>query len=695
MPTNAKKHFAIPIGTDVQTGEEVVWTQHDLRYGGYLTVAARGGKTMLMSKVLSELVTRGAPAIVIDDASTFWDELKRAVAWKAYRLNHELANLGYPRADRRAIINKKFLNRFSFAFLGSGKNNHVGLDILKRRQLPGRRESIEEVVSGNLRPFEARFKDIEIRTKFLSVIVPSLAALIAAKRPVTELFPLLLDPSYWYFVRAEIIRLRVLDDPESRTYLVPQMQKLRRILDLRKTKNGTVESEPYPQVFRDKTDSTLHAMEVYTPGTRASRMFVEDTFSPERVAFGNSVFTVTSDVGSELNRNLALGTIYTTFERLLKYRLAGFGNSKNRLFLMFDEVRWFFEAITRFFSVTGNHRVSTFVLNQQAEQWGQLGMPAMDAVLPKLLSGLRLRDAAGTSATAEDMALRDACYNPFGLQHRQDSITRTTGDSDSETDTESETDGESSSTGSQYGGSSGYGQNESSSLRDGTGSSYRLDEPLDSTYSSSHDDARGFGSSSSETDSWGNSESHGTSSSRGRSKARGTTRSRGESVVEHILNAGAAEQHLLRKQKMMQLPRFVVQASTPDQLRYVRLHPPVRPCSLAEIRAIVEEFDEGSAAVHAARRSSRKPYDPSITITRAEAPAPAAASTSASTSTSASASASTTTSSSSPASDGPTVPPLAEPNTVAPATHPLVPKPSFTRPRSARGGSGRRPKRRG
>lgn len=660
-----KRESGFLVGTDETTGEDEYWGQDALRYGGYITMGARGGKTTLLTRLAHHVLGHGSPGIIIDDAGELWNQLRRSVAWSAWQLNAMMQDAGLTAAERLSVIRARYLDRYSFAFMGSGTPNHVTLDLLKRRRLPGRRETIEEVVSGNMRPFEARFKDIEIRTRFLSVIGPSLAALVAAERPITELWDLLLDPKYWWFIRSEIMRLRVLDDPVSREYLVPQMLSLRRILDMRirySKSTGPIEAEPYPQPYRDKIDSTLHAIEVYKPGTVTSRLFVEDSFSPESVAFGQGVFALTSDVGSELNRNLGITTLYVGFERLLKYRLPGFPNSTYRLFLFLDEVRWFYEAITRFFSVANNHRVSTWVLNQDDAQWLQLGMPALAQTLPKLLSGVRLRDAAGSREVADAMALADTMYDPVGMQHRLTTGTHTRSESEDESEgesdsvAESETESEQESTGSRSG-SSG-----STSERAGQRTGWR-EGSLDHSFSEDTGDAESSGWSEDSSDSRGSSSSRGKTNTRGTSRSRGKGHSKSKSTVEHVINIGAAEQHLLRMQREMQLPRFTVQQRRGNVCRYTRLAEQKPRASAALMDRVLDEFDEASADRHNARRRPRLTYNPVITISAAPPAAPE------------------------PVPAEPPAPPPAAQRAEEPSK-PAGPRPSFTR-RGRPGGSGK------
>jgi hypothetical protein len=667
---STKRPFRFRVGQDLATGDPVFWSQRDLRYGGFLTVAARGGKTTLAARLLGTLITRGAPAIVLDDAGELWHQLERAVAWEAHRTNELLKLGGFTSRERRVVIRRKFLDRFSFGFLGVGrKPNQVALDILKRRRLPHRRESIEEVVSGNLKPFEARFKDLEIRTRFLSVITPCLAALVAAERPITEAWNLLLDPAHWYFVRSEIVRLRVLDDAVSYAYLVPQMQKLRRILDLRmtKTKNGPVEAEPFPQAYRDKVESTLHAIEVYTPGTVSSTMFTHDSFSPESVAFGRGVFALTSDVTSELNRNLAISTIYTTFERLLKYRVPGQGNARYRLYLAIDEVRWMYETITRFLSTLNNHRVSAWVLNQDDHQWAALGMPTLAKILPKLLAGVRMRDAAGSREIADEMALLGASYDPFGVQKTVVTTTTTASRTVDESEGETESEGEMESESEQAGTSRRSGWTESSSEQDGEGASWD-EEGLHLQHSASGSSGSSSGKSGDEGASEGRGHATGRSSTRGWTRGRRRGSSSSESAVEHLLTVGAAEQHLLRMQEEMHLPRYTVQLRTADGVRHVKLAPPAHPWSKTQIEDLVAEFEEASAAHHRARIRPRRAYNPAIVLARR--PVPPAETEQAEASTAAVHVAAT------PADD------CAQPTTESAATEPPSgPRPSFTRRR--------------
>lgn len=662
---STKRAFRFPVGVDVESREPVVWTQRDLRYGGFLTVAARGGKTTLTARLLAAVVQRGASAIIIDDAGELWHQLQREVAWEAHRTDELLKHAGFNARERRVILRQRFLDRFSFAFLGVGaRPNHVSIDLLKRRRLPHRRESIEEVVSGNLKPFEARFKDIEIRTRFLSVIGPCLAALVAAERPITEVWNLLLDPQHWWFVRREIKRLRVLDDPISHAYLVPQMLKLRRILDLRitRTKNGPVEAEPFPQAYREKVDSTLHAIEVYTPGTVSSTMFTHDSFSPETVAFGRGVFALTSDIGSELSRNLAISTVYTTFERMLKYRVPGQGNARYRLYLALDEVRWFYESITRFFSTLNNHRVSAWVLNQDDYQWAALGMPALAKILPKLLSGVRMRDAAGSREIADEMALLGAPYDPFGVQQTVFTKTITAGSTQDESEGETEAEGETDSESVQKSTSRRSGWMESSSEQDGAGASWD-EEGLHLQHTESGSSGSSSGTSEDEGESQGSATAKGRSSSRGRTSGRRRGSSSSESEVEHLLTAGVSDQHMLRMQREMQLPRYTVQVRTADGMRHVQLAPPSHPwTSHGQIDRYVAEFAEASAARHRARTRPRVAYDPTIVLAPARPSGPAPAD---------------------PPVDGLATAPSPDgaPTSGSRADRPAGPKPSFTRKR--------------
>jgi hypothetical protein len=394
----------IELGVDFETGETVSLPLSAFARGGYFTGQAGQGKSSTICRLLTTVTRMGAPALVIDDAGETFQQLERFVAFYANALHRAMVTMDVPEHARQQILNKKVLRRFTFGYLGHGRKNAACIDLLKRRQLPGRRESIEEVVIGTLKPFEARFPDMNIRTRFVAVIGPLLTALIAAERPMSESLPLLLDARYWSFLLRELDRCKVMDDPESRPYVEPRIRELRRILDLRRNKQGD-ENEPYPQRFYDRVESTLNALELYKPGTVTSSFFDTDSFAPEEVVFHNGVFAVTSNLSDTLHRSQSMATVYSFFERLMKYRVPDMGLSKYRLYVALDEIRWFYPDLTWFLSVARNHRVSTFILNQQDEQWAQLGMPALAETVPSLLR-LRIQYRAQTKATADDMAMR-------------------------------------------------------------------------------------------------------------------------------------------------------------------------------------------------------------------------------------------------------------------------------------------------
>jgi hypothetical protein len=298
----------ILLGTDYHTGEPVSLPLDAFRRGGYFTGQSGQGKSSTVCRLLTTLARIGSPALVIDDAGESYQQLERFAAFYAATLDRALALVGVPEHVRHRVVREKVLRRFTFGFIGHGRENAAGIDLLKRRQLPGRRESVEEVVIAAMKPFEARFQDVSLRVRFIRVFRPLITALVAGERPITEAEPLLLDPRYADFLRREIERVGTLEDPESRPFVLPQLRNLRRILDLRRNKEGS-EIEPYPQRFWDRVESTWNAIEPFTAGSVVGRFFDADSFAPEEVVFHNGVFAVTSNLSDTLIRNQAMASV--------------------------------------------------------------------------------------------------------------------------------------------------------------------------------------------------------------------------------------------------------------------------------------------------------------------------------------------------------------------------------------------------
>jgi hypothetical protein len=577
----------IPVGVDASTGEKIAFPWTAFARGGYFTGQSGQGKSSTICRFLTEVTQRGAPALIIDDAGETFQQMERFAAFRAGVLNEALLRAGLPEHVRRRVIRSRVLRRFTFGFIGHGRGNEVGIDLLKRRNVGGRRESVEEVVLACLKPFEARFADVTVRTKFVWVVKPLLAALVAGERPITEALTVLLDPAYWWFLMREIERCKTLDDPKSRRYVLPRLREIRRILDLRRNKEGS-EVEPYSQRFMEYVDSTKHALEVFQPGTIVGDFFENDTFDPEDVVFGNGVFALTSNVTSELARNLALSSVYTFFERLMAYRTPAMRTRLNRLYVVLDEIRWFYEGLTRFLSVARNHKVSAFILNQQDDQWEQLGMPALAKVIPSLLR-FRVQYRAATRAAADDMAMRLAKYDPFGMLHRE--LTSSSGKSRGVTSGTSEGDSDNSS----------WGTTEV--VSNGRSWSPEFFE-TGVNWSSSRSRHSGSGSSS----------STGYSSSESESES--------ETISESILAASASEQHFLRMQDMFALPEHAAVISHEERSRIVqmrRFYP--YPTHRGDVN-LLAWFQDASARLQRRRRSERPRYDRTITFS-SDPPPPA------------------------------------------------------------------------
>ena len=199
---NRRSTLHIPLGIDVHTGEPVSLPLDAFRRGGYLTGQSGQGKSSTMCRLLTTLARIGSPALVIDDAGETYQQLERFVAFYAATLDRALAAIDVPEHACRHVVRRKVLRRFTFGFIGHGRENAAGIDLLKRRQIGGRRESVEEVVIAALKPFEARFQDMALRTRFVRVFRPLITALVAGECPITEAEPLLLDPRYADFSAA-------------------------------------------------------------------------------------------------------------------------------------------------------------------------------------------------------------------------------------------------------------------------------------------------------------------------------------------------------------------------------------------------------------------------------------------------------------------------------------------------------------
>lgn len=574
-----KRDVTIDIGNDLNTGELISFPWRAFSRGGYFTGQSGQGKSSTICRLLTEVTRRGSPAIVIDDAGETFQQMEKFAAYRAAEINQALVAEGMPEHVRRQVLQEHVLDRFTFGFIGHGRDNRVGIDILKRRQLHNRRESVEEVVLAALKPFEARFRDMEIRTKFVWVVKPLLTALVAGERPITEALTLLFEPQYWWFLMREIERAKTLEEPISRDYVLPRLKTLERILALRRNKEG-VEAEPFPQRFFDKVDSTIHALEVFQPGTIVGSFFEEDTFPSEDVVFGNRVFALTSDVSSELGRNLALACVYTYFERLMGYRLPSMRDELHRLYVVLDEIRWFHEGLTRFLSVARNHKISTFILNQQDEQWEQLGMPALAKVIPSLLR-FRVQYRAATRETADDMAMIAGDYDPFGMLRYEKTTGRgwsksvAHGVTDSSSDTDSQDDG------------TNWGGGNSRDLQ-----TFDMSEHWSS----------------------GGSRRRGSSTTAG--SAYNTVESEGESGHENeqILSASVSDQHFLRMQTMRSLPEHCALVSFEGRSRIVRMRPFTSyPTQHGEVDWLgwIQRAANRSAS---RQRAQRRPYDRVITI---------------------------------------------------------------------------------
>jgi hypothetical protein len=584
-PTSTNAHdLAIPLGVSLATGSEVSFSWRAFERGGYFTGQSGQGKSSTICRLLTEVTGRGAPAIIIDDAGETFLQMERFAAFRAAELRAALIEARMPEHVRRQVLRDHVLDRFTFGFLGHGRKNRVGIDIFKRRTVAGRRESVEEVALAALKPFEARFSDMEIRTKFLTVAEPLFICLIAGERPITEALALLLDPQYWPFLLREIERCKTLDEAESRDFVLPHLHEMRELLDVRRNKDG-LELRPYSQRYMDLVGSTKHAVRFFRGETVVGKFFEADTFSPEDVVFGNGVFALTSNITSEMSRNLAVRSVYCFFERLMAYREPYMKEQLNRLYLVLDEIRWFHEGLTRFLSVARNHKVSTFILNQQDSQWEQLGMRALASVIPNLLR-FRIQYRASTREAADDMAMTEAKYNPFGLQQLVDVYSDTEGEAEGGSDSYTDSDGFSDGDSWGNGGSRKDTGEESSSWNSG-GSRVRTS---------------------------GSSRSSGTNHSSSKSRTRS----------DQLLNAGVNDQHFLRMQELRSLPEHCAMVSFEETSARLRMYPYEPYATRLDGVDWYDWLHQASTRHHERKRreNPRPPFNPTITIFRGEPAAP-------------------------------------------------------------------------
>jgi hypothetical protein len=251
----------------------------------------------------------------------------------------------------------------------------------------------------------------------------------------------------------------------------------------------------------------------------------------------------------------------------------------NRLYLVLDEIRWFHEGLTEFLSVARNHKVSTFILNQQDRQWEQLGMPALASVIPDLLR-FRIQYRASTRQTADDMAMTEAKYDPFGLQQLVNVYSDTEGESEGGSDSDTDSDGF----------SDGHSWGTGDSIRD-TGERTQ---------------SRNSGGSRLQTG--GSSRSTGTNY--------GTSKSRTRS--DQLLNAGVNDQHFLRMQELRSLPEHCAMVSFEERTARLRMHPYEPFATRIDGVDWYEWLHQASASHHERKRrqNQRPSFSPVITIFR-------------------------------------------------------------------------------
>jgi hypothetical protein len=311
-------------------GQQVDLDISAFHHGGYFVGRPREGKSTTMTNVLASIILSGGAGILIDDAGRSFYELEKLVANYAddigRRLEKRAAARGCTAKDVFRVLQRKVLNRVTFAFVGTSRPNVHGIDLLKPRRMPnGEMETLERAVTGALRGFEAiYYKDIDQRATFLENLESGMTVLAAGNRPITEFRTLILDAQYWPFLMRELDRSPIANDPRNEAWLKDNRQILRTNLDLRlrKEKDGTwVERPPYSAAFRDQFGSLLRALRPFKYGSPVGHFFEADTFVPERVAYRDGVFLMMNDIANELHRSTLNLLVYAFWERLLRYRI--------------------------------------------------------------------------------------------------------------------------------------------------------------------------------------------------------------------------------------------------------------------------------------------------------------------------------------------------------------------------------------
>src|SRR5436305_1187621 len=110
----AKPELHIPLGQDARTGEAVSVPISTLYRGGYFTGQSGQGKSSTILRLLVEVIRRGSPAIVIDDAGETFTQLERFAAFYAWHFDAAMRRAKVPEKTRRDALRKRVFRRYTF-----------------------------------------------------------------------------------------------------------------------------------------------------------------------------------------------------------------------------------------------------------------------------------------------------------------------------------------------------------------------------------------------------------------------------------------------------------------------------------------------------------------------------------------------------------------------------------------------------
>jgi hypothetical protein len=284
----------------------------------------------------------------------------------------------------------------------------VRFDLLRRRRLPdGSRERIRDVVSRAVEVFYVKLNDVDagLRVRFDRIVTALLTALVAAERPVTEIFDALYCEPYLSFLDRELERHPV--PPGEREYVSHQLRVLAQVYNRRPS-----DSRKSWNAFEDSTESTYNALAAFAPGTVLGDIFGEETFPLEDVAYGTACLSVTTREAKDLTKVAAYQGIHAMLHALCLHRqdVPGLPN----LLAVIDEPWWLRRNVPGILAVSRNLNVS-YVLSHQADlQFEDIGLRSLPGQLPAL-TNLQIRFRPATFEDAEDEVLHMEEIQPDGL----------------------------------------------------------------------------------------------------------------------------------------------------------------------------------------------------------------------------------------------------------------------------------------